>query len=67
MKSFVKFAKRHPEQYPEDGGYFGEVKQVEYRQVPQIAESLLKLGYDDQSISGILGENWLRVLKTVWK
>lgn len=67
MESFVNFARRHPEQYPQDGGYFDEVKQVEYRQIPQITEALLKLGYDDRSIRGILGENWLRVLKDVWR
>ncbi len=67
MEALINFARNHPEQYPKEGGYFDEIKQVEYGQIPQITEALLKLGYSDQSIQGILGENWLRVLKNVWK
>lgn len=67
MESLIHFARNHPEQYPKEGGYFEEIKQVEYRQLPQVTEALLKLGYPEQAIRNILGGNWLRVLREVWK
>jgi membrane dipeptidase len=67
MDSLLQFARNHPEQYPKEGGYFDEeIKQVGYEQIPQIAESLLKLGYSEQNIHDVLGGNWLRVLKQIW-
>lgn len=36
-------------------------------QLPEIVELLLKKGYSDESINAILGENYLRVAKTVWR
>jgi membrane dipeptidase len=35
-------------------------------QLPEIVEILLKKGYSDESINGILGGNYLRVAKKVW-
>ena len=67
MEALINFARNHPEQYPKEGGYFEEIKQVEYAQLPQVTEALLKLGYPEQAVRNILGENWLRVLRQVWK
>ena len=35
--------------------------------IPQIAEGLAKDGLRDREISGVLGENWLRVARAVWR
>lgn len=34
MEALINFARNHPEQYPKEGGYFEEIKQVEYAQLP---------------------------------
>lgn len=68
MGAFVKLADTNREKYPEDGGYFSNrLNQVELNQIPQITESLLKLGYSDENIRGVLGDNWLRIFSQVWK
>ena len=49
-------------QYPDSGtGY------VPPEAAPRLTQALLGRGYGDQDIRGILGENFLRVAKTVWK
>ncbi|MBP1925509.1 membrane dipeptidase [Sedimentibacter acidaminivorans] len=68
MDAFVKLADTNREKYPEDGGYFGShLNQVEVYQIPQITEALLKLGYSDENVRDILGDNWLRIFSQVWK
>ena len=37
------------------------------RKFPEFAELLYRRGYSEQVISGILGGNFLRVAKAVWK
>ncbi len=36
-------------------------------QLPQLTEALMKRGYSDDNIRGILGENMIRVARQVWK
>jgi membrane dipeptidase len=40
---------------------------VEPEAMPEIVEGLCGLGLSDSAIRGILGENWLRVARQVWK
>ncbi|MDP6788623.1 MAG: membrane dipeptidase [Rhodospirillales bacterium] len=36
-------------------------------QLPEATEELLRLGYGEDDVRGILGENWARVAEAVWK
>jgi membrane dipeptidase len=46
---------------------FGAYAQVEPERFPEIAEGLLRLGYSEPEVQGILGHNNLRVARTVWR
>jgi membrane dipeptidase len=35
--------------------------------IPKIATELLKMGWSTNDVKNFLGENWLRVLKQIWK
>lgn len=50
-------------------GYLGEeeIRYVAPEQLPAVTEGLLKLGYTDEAVQGILGANWLRIMRQVWK
>jgi membrane dipeptidase len=56
----------HPDVFPPD-----KIKDylaiVEPEQFPEFTELLAQKGYGEQVISGILGGNFLRVAKAVWK
>lgn len=36
-------------------------------QLPELTEGMIGLGYAEADIRGILGLNWLRVARQVWK
>lgn len=53
--------------YPAEAGYkLEQVIFAEPEQVPALTEGLLKRGYAEPDIRGILGENWARVAREVW-
>jgi membrane dipeptidase len=54
--------------YLEEADYIPEedIRYVHPEQLPEITESLLRLGYGDDDVRGILGENWMRVMRTVF-
>lgn len=60
---FTRTREYWPEsQYPDSGsGYVGP------EDAPRLTQALLDRGYGDKDIRGILGENFLRVAKQVWK
>jgi membrane dipeptidase len=60
---FTRSREYWPEsQYPDSGtGYVGP------EDAPRLTQALLDRGYVEKDIRGILGENFLRVAKQVWK
>ena len=62
-----QYVRDHPELFPPEKGYGGGMAIVELEQFPLIAEGLLKRGFTDQQVRGVLGENNLRVAAQVWR
>ena len=57
----------NPELFPPEKGYGKGLRMVEPERIPEIAERLLQLGWDDNAIRGLLGANNLRVAEQVWR
>ena len=53
--------------YPPENEYEDGVTLVKPEQLPELTERLLGLGYNEQDIRAVLGENWVRVAERVWK
>jgi membrane dipeptidase len=53
--------------FPESEGYTSTISMVEPERIPTIVEELLKRGFDEEAIRGILGGNWMRIARSVWK
>ncbi len=54
--------------WPEDAGYdFETIRFAEPEQFPQITDGLLRMGYGEADIRGILGENFARVAEATWR
>jgi membrane dipeptidase len=53
--------------FPAGLGYEGDVRIIPPEQLPDIVNRLLQMGYTEQNLRGLLGENLLRVAKAVWK
>ena len=66
-QELLEFLTNHRELYPEEAGYVGMPQMVAPEQFPQIVDALLGLGYSDADVRAVMGENWLRVARQVWK
>jgi membrane dipeptidase len=66
LETFETFVARMPDPYPPEAGY-RDMQQLELEQVPRITEELLRRRYGEKEIRGILGENWLRLCRELWK
>jgi len=68
MPAFQAYATAEAAKFPEDSGYHGaSLSQLEIEQAPGITEALLRLGYSEDDVKGILGGNWMRVVEQVWR
>ncbi len=66
LDTFQTFVARMPDRYPPESGY-RDMRQLELEEVPRLTEELLRRGYGEGEIRGILGENWLGVCRGIWK
>jgi membrane dipeptidase len=67
QQELIDFVTNHPELFPADKGYANGAKLVPPEQIPEIVQGLERHGYSPGEVEGILGGNWLRVAKQVWK
>jgi membrane dipeptidase len=67
VSELEEHVRRSPESFPAGLHQPGLYLQVEPERIALIAEGLLKMGYSDDDILGVLGGNFLRVAKAVWK
>jgi membrane dipeptidase len=65
--SLLRAAKASKSRYPEKGGYDGDIAFASPDRLPRLTEAMLRRGYSEAVIRGILGENWLRVARSVWR
>lgn len=46
---------------------WSDIQYAPPEQTPKLTEALLDRGYSDSDVSGMLGGNWMRVARAVWK
>lgn len=66
MASLMEEVRKSASTYP-DGAYDLDIQVAQPEQLPELTEGLLKRGYAQADIEAILGLNWARVAKQVWK
>jgi membrane dipeptidase len=58
----------HPEVWPPSEGYgTGHFRNAEPEQMPDLTDVMLRAGYGEDVVRGVLVENFLRVARAVWK
>jgi len=65
-QELLDYIEGHPDVFPPEK-FKDYVSFVEPEQIPEFTELLYRKGYSEQILSGILGGNFLRVAKNVWK
>lgn len=67
LSELEDYVQKYPDKFPPEVRKPGGYTQVEPERFPAIAEALLKKGYREQDVQGILGHNNLRIARQVWK
>jgi membrane dipeptidase len=62
-----EYVRSRPDIFPSEKGYSGGIAMIEPERIPLIAAGLLKRGYSETQIQGIIGHNNLRVATQVWR
>lgn len=57
----------NPDQFPPELGYSTGMRFLAPEGIPEVAQQLRQLGMSDDETAGVLGGNWLRVARQVWK
>lgn len=62
------YLEQHPDVFPAAGGYAGvRPRFVSPLQLPELTVALLRLGYSEADVRGILGLNFARVASVAWR
>jgi membrane dipeptidase len=57
-----------PDEWPgREQGLWKPMGFIRPEQLIEVAELMVRRGYPEKAVRGVLGENWLRVCKAVWK
>lgn len=67
LPSLIEITARSLDTYPAQGYERRDMQIVQPEQLPEVTEGLLKRGYGESDLEDILGGNWLRVARAVWK
>ncbi len=67
LSELEEFLRKNPEKFPSQARKTNAYTQVEPERFPIVAERLLKMGYSETDVQGIMGHNNLRVARQVWK
>lgn len=62
-----QYVAAHPELFPPDDGYSAAIGMAPPEVVPDVARALLDLGYTQNQLRLVMGENHLRIAKQLWK
>jgi membrane dipeptidase len=61
-----EYIRTRPDMFPPEKGYRTGIAMIEPERFPLIAEGLLRKGYRETDVQGILGHNNLRIAREVW-
>ncbi len=67
LSELEEYVKTQAATFPARHGYDREFLFIEPERTPAIAESLSALGYSESDVAAVLGGNWMRVARRVWK
>lgn len=56
-----------PDIFPPHLGYGAGMRMVEPEQLPELTDILLARGFSDEQLAAVLGGNWLRLARQVWR
>ena len=67
MTPLMDLVNRNKAKYPDESGYTSTPAAGGPELIPEVTEVMLAHGYRDDDVRGILGGNWLRVARQVWR
>ena len=67
MAPLMELVNRNKAKYPDESGYVSTPTAGGPELIPEVTELMLAHGYRDDDVRGILGGNWLRVARQVWR
>lgn len=53
--------------FPAEGGYGGELRFAQPEQVPELGEALAARGFAEAEVAKVMGGNWMRLFRQVWR
>jgi membrane dipeptidase len=66
-KELDDYVRVHADMYPPEKGYGTGIAMIEPERVPLVVDEMLKRGYGETAIQGILGHNNVRVARQIWR
>jgi membrane dipeptidase len=67
MTELIEFVRQHPQQFPAHLGYADGVKFAPPETLEPLVAALFRRGYEAEHVRGILGGNFLRLARQVWR